>query len=146
MYNTPRLWAAVNPSAGASECVWPMRQSTIAVTTALTSILMSCECARSPSRAHPAGCNRDVLRTAAAMTTTTSSRQAKQALSVLLLVALLNYIVRFVFAGVLSQLQDEFDKSDTELGLVQTAFVVTFMFASPVFGYFGGGSADGMCG
>uniref|UniRef100_A0A0N5AJ43 MFS domain-containing protein n=1 Tax=Syphacia muris TaxID=451379 RepID=A0A0N5AJ43_9BILA len=60
-------------------------------------------------------------------------------LAVLLITNLLNYIDRFTIAGVLTQLQSYFriTDDDSKAGLLQTAFIVFYMFFCPVFGYLG---------
>ncbi len=55
---------------------------------------------------------------------------------IIILLSLLNFMCRFTFAGVLSQLQLQFQKTDGELGFSQTAFVIAYMVAAPIFGYF----------
>ena len=66
----------------------------------------------------------------------------KRRLSLILLVCinLLNYADRFTLSGVLPVLGDhtksglDHDLDDTEQGLLQTVFVVTFMIFAPIFG------------
>ncbi len=50
---------------------------------------------------------------------------------------LLNYIDRSVLNGMLPLIKDEWGLSDRSLGLLVSAFAVTYMFASPVFGWIG---------
>lgn len=54
---------------------------------------------------------------------------------IIILLSLLNFLCRFTYAGVLSQLQEQFQKTDGEMGFTQTAFVMAYMFAAPIFGY-----------
>jgi MFS transporter, Spinster family, sphingosine-1-phosphate transporter len=63
---------------------------------------------------------------------------AGQALLVLSLVNLLNYLDRFVVSALAESLKrSSLRLSDTELGLLMTGFVVVYMLASPVFGALG---------
>jgi MFS family permease len=54
---------------------------------------------------------------------------------IIILLSLLNFLCRFTYAGVLSQLQEQFQKTDGEMGFTQTAFVMAYMLAAPIFGY-----------
>jgi len=54
---------------------------------------------------------------------------------IIILLSLLNFLCRFTYAGVLSQLQQQFQKTDGEMGFSQTAFVLAYMVAAPIFGY-----------
>jgi len=56
---------------------------------------------------------------------------------ILFLINLLNYMDRFTIAGVLVQIQQFFNISDSEAGLLQTIFVCSYMVAAPIFGYLG---------
>uniref|UniRef100_A0A1I8JU77 Major facilitator superfamily (MFS) profile domain-containing protein n=1 Tax=Anopheles funestus TaxID=62324 RepID=A0A1I8JU77_ANOFN len=56
---------------------------------------------------------------------------------VLCFVNLINYMDRFTIAGVLTEIQDHFNIGDDEGGLLQTAFVLSYMVFAPVFGYLG---------
>uniref|UniRef100_A0A1Q3FX49 Putative sugar transporter/spinster transmembrane protein n=2 Tax=Culex tarsalis TaxID=7177 RepID=A0A1Q3FX49_CULTA len=56
---------------------------------------------------------------------------------VLCFVNLINYMDRFTIAGVLTDIQDHFRIGDDEAGLLQTAFVLSYMICAPVFGYLG---------
>ncbi|CAJ0579129.1 unnamed protein product, partial [Mesorhabditis spiculigera] len=55
----------------------------------------------------------------------------------LLFVNLLNYMDRFTIAGILSELQAYFDMNDKEAGMLQTVFIVFYMFCAPLCGYLG---------
>uniref|UniRef100_A0A2M3Z527 Putative sugar transporter/spinster transmembrane protein n=1 Tax=Anopheles braziliensis TaxID=58242 RepID=A0A2M3Z527_9DIPT len=73
-------------------------------------------------------------------TTTTSGSTSASAwftVGVLCFVNLINYMDRFTIAGVLTEIQDHFNIGDDEGGLLQTAFVLSYMICAPVFGYLG---------
>ena len=55
---------------------------------------------------------------------------------IIVLLSLMNFLCRFTYAGVLSQLQQQFQKTDGEMGFSQTAFVIAYMLAAPIFGHF----------
>ncbi|XP_055626649.1 protein spinster isoform X1 [Toxorhynchites rutilus septentrionalis] len=57
--------------------------------------------------------------------------------SVLCFVNLINYMDRFTIAGVLTDIQSYFSIGDDEGGLLQTAFVLSYMICAPLFGYLG---------
>lgn len=42
-----------------------------------------------------------------------------------------------LFAGVLLQVQDYYNISNADAGLLQTSFIVFYMIFSPIFGYLG---------
>jgi len=56
---------------------------------------------------------------------------------VLTFINLLNYMDRFTVAGVLTEIQDYFDISNSMAGLLQTSFICSYMILSPLFGYMG---------
>ncbi|XP_037041288.1 protein spinster isoform X3 [Bradysia coprophila] len=56
---------------------------------------------------------------------------------VLCFVNLINYMDRFTIAGVLNDIQEEFKIGDDAGGLLQTAFVLSYMVCAPIFGYLG---------
>lgn len=69
---------------------------------------------------------------------------ARWALVLLLMINLFNYIDRYVLAAVLPAIQKEFfppvngvvpEGANTKMGLLATAFLVTYMVAAPVFGF-----------
>ena len=66
---------------------------------------------------------------------------ARSALSLLLAINLFNYIDRQILAGVLPKIEEAFLKGDvdakTKLGWLTTAFLVSYMVLSPVFGWLG---------
>ncbi|XP_064619800.1 protein spinster homolog 1-like isoform X2 [Lineus longissimus] len=57
--------------------------------------------------------------------------------SILLFINLLNYMDRFTIAGVLKQVQDYYNIDNATAGLLQTAFICSYMILSPIFGYLG---------
>ncbi|XP_030379045.1 protein spinster isoform X1 [Scaptodrosophila lebanonensis] len=57
--------------------------------------------------------------------------------TVLCFVNLINYMDRFTIAGVLSDIQKDFEIADDAAGLLQTAFVIFYMVFAPLFGYLG---------
>ncbi|KAI6190218.1 Protein spinster-like protein 1 [Aphelenchoides bicaudatus] len=58
-------------------------------------------------------------------------------IAILVFTNLLNYMDRFTIAGVLTEIQNFFTINDTYAGLLQTAFIVSFMIAAPLCGYLG---------
>ena len=74
-------------------------------------------------------------------------------MAVLFLINLLNFMDRFAIAGtlneskrvpdervlvgVLEKIQDDFDISNGQAGLLQTVFVCSYMALAPLFGYLG---------
>ncbi|XP_050074167.1 protein spinster isoform X2 [Anopheles maculipalpis] len=69
--------------------------------------------------------------------TTTIGATAWFTVIVLCFVNLINYMDRFTIAGVLTEIQDTFKIGDDEGGLLQTAFVLSYMLFAPLFGYLG---------
>lgn len=57
--------------------------------------------------------------------------------AVLVYVNLINYMDRLTLAGILTDIQHEFNANDAMMGLLQTAFIVSYMFFAPLFGYLG---------
>jgi len=57
--------------------------------------------------------------------------------AVLVYVNLINYMDRLTIAGILEQIKDEFGANNAMMGLLQTAFIVSFMVFAPLFGYLG---------
>merc|ERR1740128_717702 len=57
--------------------------------------------------------------------------------SILCFVNLINYMDRFTIAGILTDIQCDFGIGDTEGGLLQTAFIASYMICAPIFGYLG---------
>jgi len=70
------------------------------------------------------------------MTPVTRGR-AVYGLTVLSFINLLNYLDRYILAGVMKKVQDEFHLSDARGGLLATTFMVVYLCASPVGGYLG---------
>ncbi|RCN29881.1 hypothetical protein ANCCAN_24361 [Ancylostoma caninum] len=56
---------------------------------------------------------------------------------ILICVNMTNYMDRFTIAGVLTNIQTFFGINDADGGLLQSAFITSFMFYSPVFGFLG---------
>src|SRR6266566_8564112 len=59
------------------------------------------------------------------------------AVSLLLTINLFNFIDRYVLAAVLPKLKEQFAASDFQIGLLQTAFLVSYMLTAPLFGWLG---------
>ncbi|KAI1293630.1 Protein spinster -like protein 1 [Halotydeus destructor] len=57
--------------------------------------------------------------------------------AILCFINLINYMDRFTVAGVLKKVQNYYDLDDQEGGLLQTAFIVSYMVMAPLFGYLG---------
>lgn len=57
--------------------------------------------------------------------------------AVLVYVNLINYMDRLTLAGILEDIKKEFDASDAMAGILQTAFIVSYMLFAPLFGYLG---------
>lgn len=57
--------------------------------------------------------------------------------AILFFINLINYMDRFTIAGVLSKVQAYYDFDSKRAGLLQTAFVVSYMAMAPLFGYLG---------
>ncbi|XP_035233028.1 protein spinster homolog 1-like isoform X2 [Stegodyphus dumicola] len=68
-----------------------------------------------------------------------SSRSKKRYVSVAILcfINLINYMDRFTIAGILDNVQKFYSIGNTEAGLLQTSFIVSYMVMAPVFGYLG---------
>ena len=60
---------------------------------------------------------------------------SRTALAVLTGINLLNYLDRYIVAGMVGPLKREFDASDTEVGLLMSIFLVSYMVVSPVVGW-----------
>lgn len=56
---------------------------------------------------------------------------------ILCFVNLINYMDRYTIAGILTKIQAYFKLGDDEGGLLQTAFVLSYMLFAPFFGYLG---------
>ncbi|XP_050466049.1 protein spinster isoform X1 [Cataglyphis hispanica] len=57
--------------------------------------------------------------------------------TVLCFVNLINYMDRFTVAGVLTDIKKDFDIGNDFSGLLQTAFILSYMVFAPLFGYLG---------
>ncbi|RUS73015.1 hypothetical protein EGW08_019221 [Elysia chlorotica] len=67
-----------------------------------------------------------------------SKKRAYLTLGILLFVNLLNYMDRYTVSGVLIKIKEYYhDLENSEAGLIQTAFICSYMVFSPVFGYLG---------
>ncbi|KAL3108052.1 hypothetical protein niasHT_018214 [Heterodera trifolii] len=58
-------------------------------------------------------------------------------LGVLICLNLLNYIDRFTVPGVMTLIKKDMSLDDRQEGLLQTAFIASYMFLAPLFGYLG---------
>ena len=59
-------------------------------------------------------------------------------MAVLVFVNLINYMDRLTLAGVLDQVKQEFEANNLRAGILQTAFIISYMLiCAPVFGYLG---------
>ena len=66
------------------------------------------------------------------------SRQQWLTMAVLVFVNLINYMDRLTLAGVLDQVKQEFEANNLRAGILQTAFIISYMLiCAPVFGYLG---------
>ncbi len=66
-----------------------------------------------------------------------SVRTAWMMLAVLTGINLLNYLDRYVIAGVLPLVQQEFGRNDTQMGVVSSSFLLVYSIASPFTGWLG---------
>lgn len=64
-------------------------------------------------------------------------KKANATVFVLFLINILNYMDRFIIAGVLVEIQNYYSIANSTAGLIQTVFVVVYMLTSLVFGYLG---------
>jgi len=60
---------------------------------------------------------------------------SRTALAVLTGINLLNYLDRYIVAGMVGPLKREFGASDTQIGLLMSIFLVSYMVVSPVIGW-----------
>ena len=56
-------------------------------------------------------------------------------MAVLVYVNLINYMDRLTLAGILEEVKQEFDANDARAGILQTAFILSYMLFAPLFGY-----------
>ena len=66
-----------------------------------------------------------------------SRRAAVYGLSLLTLLNFVNYIDRYILAAVQPRILDEFHLSNTEGGLIFSAFLIVYFVTSPIFGRLG---------
>jgi len=57
--------------------------------------------------------------------------------AVLVYVNLINYMDRLTIAGILEDIKTDFNANNAMMGLLQTAFIASFMVFAPLFGYLG---------
>lgn len=67
----------------------------------------------------------------------TSQKRNFFVLFVLLVANLINYMDRYTIAGVLEEVQQFYHITNSQAGLLQTSFIISYMLLSPVFGYIG---------
>ncbi|KAG8200201.1 hypothetical protein JTE90_024982 [Oedothorax gibbosus] len=65
------------------------------------------------------------------------SKQRYVTVAVLTLINLINYVDRYTIAGILDDVQKYYGLGNTEGGLLQTSFIVSYMIMAPIFGYLG---------
>lgn len=65
------------------------------------------------------------------------SKRAYVTIAILFFINLINYMDRLTIAGVLTSVKSYYSLSNTQAGLLQTAFVVSYMIMAPIFGYLG---------
>ncbi|XP_066300954.1 protein spinster homolog 1-like isoform X3 [Branchiostoma lanceolatum] len=63
--------------------------------------------------------------------------RAYLAVAVMVYINLLNYMDRFTIAGVLIDIQSFYSISNSDAGLLQTSFILSYMVLAPLFGYLG---------
>ncbi|XP_076345681.1 protein spinster homolog 1-like isoform X3 [Tachypleus tridentatus] len=71
---------------------------------------------------------------------TTEERHSKRAyisVGILFFINLINYMDRFTVAGVLTDILNYYKLDNSEAGLLQTVFIVSYMIMAPIFGYLG---------
>lgn len=66
-----------------------------------------------------------------------TSKRAVISVIILCFINLINYMDRYTLAGVLSDVKDYYGLNDSQAGLLQTSFIVSYMIMAPVFGYLG---------
>ena len=66
-----------------------------------------------------------------------SRRAAYYGLAIVTLLNLLNYIDRYILAAVLPRMQADLSLTNSQAGLLATAFLVTYFLTSPIFGALG---------
>ncbi len=63
-----------------------------------------------------------------------AARSARIALITLTAINLLNYLDRYLVAGIVAPLKEHFGASDSDIGLLTSVFLLVYMCASPIFG------------
>ena len=63
--------------------------------------------------------------------------EAAYGLGLMTLLNFVNYIDRYVFPAVAPRIKDALSLTDTEVGLLGSAFLVTYLVFSPLFGWLG---------
>ena len=63
-------------------------------------------------------------------------------MAVLVFANLINYMDCLTLPGVLDQVKQEFDANDAKAGILQTAFIISYMLFAPVFGYWATGTPE----
>eukprot|EP00096_Caligus_rogercresseyi_P008293 TRINITY_DN2690_c0_g1_i3.p1 TRINITY_DN2690_c0_g1~~TRINITY_DN2690_c0_g1_i3.p1 ORF type:complete len:529 (+),score=129.13 TRINITY_DN2690_c0_g1_i3:76-1662(+) len=81
--------------------------------------------------------SQDLVREEASNKARSSGSRKWRYVSILFFVNLINYMDRFTVAGILESIKDDYGIGDAKAGALQTAFVVTYMFFAPLFGYLG---------
>ncbi|KAG8193917.1 hypothetical protein JTE90_011472 [Oedothorax gibbosus] len=66
-----------------------------------------------------------------------SNRKAYIAVTILCFINLINYMDRYTLAGVLTDVKSYYGLNDSEAGLLQTSFIISYMVMAPLFGYLG---------
>ncbi|PAA60459.1 hypothetical protein BOX15_Mlig000042g1, partial [Macrostomum lignano] len=74
---------------------------------------------------------------------TISKSEALISIAVLCCINLLNYMDRFTVAAVLDRIEKDYKIDNSEAGLLQTSFIVSYMLLSPLFGYLGDRGSPG---
>ncbi|XP_054274585.1 protein spinster-like isoform X5 [Macrosteles quadrilineatus] len=87
----------------------------------------------------PLSSNSTDPRTGAKRTPVENRITKRQILTVVVLcfVNMINYMDRYIIAGILTDIEKYFNLSDDKSGLLQTAFVISYMVFAPLFGYLG---------
>ncbi|XP_054167225.1 protein spinster homolog 1-like [Oppia nitens] len=66
-----------------------------------------------------------------------SAIQSYVSVVILFIINLLNYMDRLTIAGVLNQIESYYGLNHSQSGLLQTAFIFSYMIFAPIFGYLG---------
>ncbi|CAL1288409.1 unnamed protein product [Larinioides sclopetarius] len=65
------------------------------------------------------------------------NRKAYIAVIILCFINLINYMDRYTLAGVLRDVKSYYGLDDSEAGLLQTSFIISYLVMAPIFGYLG---------